>query len=104
MKYRPWLPVKVVATSDLIGPGDITELQARCLQLLNEGNAGPDEQKIALQAIMWICGIDDMEYLPIEHGGERDSAFKSGKRFVALQIRRLMNVPLTKLIGEKHGR
>lgn len=104
MTYRPWLPIKVIKSGKIPrNDGEITESQLRCLRLLNEGKAGVDEQQIALQAIFWICGTDDLEYLPDEHGGVRDSAFKSGKRAVGLSIRKLVNLPLKLLIGENDG-
>lgn len=98
MSYRPWGPAKVIAEGKT--PRNDTEIsipQLRCLRLLAEGKAGADEQKIALGAILWLCGVDDLEYLPDEHGGARDSAFKSGKRFVGTQIRKLVHLPLNLL-------
>ena len=102
--YRPWRPVAVLASREgktARNDCEISESQARCLQLLGEGKANADEQKMALTAIYWMCGVDDMEYLPDEHGGARDSAFKSGKRFVGTQLRKIVNLPLTLLTGEK---
>lgn len=80
---------------------EITPAQARCLQLVSEGGATGDEQKIAMGAVLHVCGVDDLEYLPEEHGGARDGAFKSGKRHVGLQLRKILTHPLNLLTGEK---
>lgn len=96
--YKPWLPVTV--EKQPLHDCHVTEAQVRCLQLLNEGKAQADEQKIALQAVFHICGINDLEFLPDEHGGERGTAFKGGKRFVGTQIRKLITQPLNLLTGE----
>ena len=101
MTYRPWTPVKVIGDKETpLTDLEITKAQARSLQLVCEGKAGADEQKMALEAVFRICGVDDLEYLPDEHGGARDSAFKSGKRHVGLQLRKIVRLPLSLLTGE----
>lgn len=101
-EFRAWHPLKVKAKDEKppININEITEHQARCLQAVSNGEATPDEQKAALEAVMWVCGVDDMEFLPDNMGGERDSAFKSGRRHVGMQLRKVVNLPLTLLIGE----
>jgi len=95
------MPVQVVDVPIL--DTEISSAQARSIRAVAGGEASGDEQKIAIAAIMHICGVNDLEFLPDEHGGERDSAFKSGKRFVGLQLRKLTNVDLNLIIGEKDG-
>ena len=63
-------------------PADIYAIQA-CIA----GTATPEQQQ---RAIAWIvynaAATDDVEYRP----DARDHAFSSGRRFVGLQIRKLM--------------
>ncbi|MDM9629536.1 hypothetical protein QTL95_26995 [Rhizobium sp. S152] len=102
--YRPWHPVGVRADNN--APANDLEIRkADCasLQALAAGVATEEQQKRAFGAILHICGVNDLEFLPDEHGGERDSAFKSGKRHVGLQLRKLVSFPLDFLTGEKHG-
>jgi hypothetical protein len=102
-KYRPWMPVKV--RGDNQAPANDLEIRkADCiaLQALSKGIANEEQQIRAFAAILHVCGVNDLEFLPHEHGGERDSAFKSGKRHVGMQLRKLVSFPLNLLTGEKH--
>ena len=81
----------------------ITQAELRSIRALAAGEASKDEQILAFKAILWICGTDDMEFTPDEHGGERGTAFKGGKRFVGTQLRKLVNLPLELLIGKQNG-
>lgn len=103
-KHRPWHPITVCAKDTRPALNQVSETEVRCLQHLSEGGANGDEQQIALNAIMRMCGVDDLEFLPAEHGGERETAFKSGKRFVGLQLRKLTTLPLNLLTGEQNER
>lgn len=103
-KYRPWQPVTVCDKDTRPALNQVSETEVRCLRLITEGAAQTDEQKIAFNAIMRMCGVDDLEFLPAEHGGERETAFKSGKRFVGLQLRKLTTLPLNLLTGEQNER
>lgn len=107
MSYRPWHRVTVVPVEDRRNPktnSEITVNHFRAINALEQGNATPEQQKEALHGLLWICGVDDEEYQPDEMGGERDSSFRSGKRFIGLQIRRVLNFPLDKLTGVTDGR
>lgn len=103
--YRPWLPVTVRADNELPS-NDLEIRKSDCvaIQALATGTANEDQQKRAWAAILHITGINDLEFLPVEHGGERDSVFKSGKRHVGLQLRKLVSFPLNFLTGENHDR
>lgn len=98
MKYRPWTPVTV--QDKPLYDCHITKLQARALHMLARGEATQDEQVAAFKSVLHICGVDDLEFLPDEHGGERESAFKSGKRHVGLQLCKLATQPLHLILGE----
>lgn len=101
-KYRPWLPVKVLKNNQKIRTDcEIREMDVRNLQALAAGEATKEQQQAALVAIYHICGTNDLEFLPEEHGGARDSAFKSGKKHVGMQLLRLISTPLNLQTGDK---
>ena len=62
---------------------------AVAIQALNAGTANADQQ---LRALNWIiyraAATDDVEYRP----EERDHVLASGRRFVGLQVRKLMAI------------
>jgi hypothetical protein len=102
-RYRPWLPITVRPDNDPPRTNlEIRKADCVAIQAVHAGVASPEQQKTALAAIMHICGVNDLEYLPDEHGGERDSAFKSGGRHIGLQLRKLVSFPLNFLTGETH--
>ena len=103
--YRPWLPVSV--RDDNEPPKDNTQIRkADCvaIQALANGVANEDQQKRAFAAILHICGVGDLAWMPAEHGGERDTAFAAGKQHVGHQLRKLVSFPLDFLTGERDGR
>lgn len=104
-RYRPWLPVTVRRDNNPpLNDLEIRKCDCVAIQAVANGHASEDQQKTAMAAILHICGINDSEYLPAEHGGERDSAFKSGKRHVALQIRKILSNSISVLTGEANDR
>lgn len=102
--YRPWRPVSVVAAPSS-EPGVLTKAEALAIKRLNEGDATPEQQKAALYAILYkIAQVDDQSFRSDDHGGVRDTAFAEGKRFVGLQVKKLLAVPLDILTGERAER
>lgn len=80
--HAPWKP-----------PGfDATD--AAAIQALSKGIANADQQK---RAIKWIinsaCATYDVSYRPGEEG-RRDTDFAEGRRFVGLQIVKLVNIKI----------
>lgn len=62
------------------------------LQGLNGGKADEHQQRHALHWIInSVAKYYDMSYRPTDSGGDRDSAFAEGKRFVAEQIVKAIN-------------
>lgn len=101
-KYRPWHPVKVLKNTQTVKTDcEVREMDVRNLQALAAGEATKGQQQAALVAIYHICGTNDLEFLPDEHGGARDGAFKSGKRHVGMQLLKLISNPLNLQTGEK---
>lgn len=80
---RPWMPP------------DWDKADAGALKALSRGDASPDQQKRALgYVINALAGTYDMTYRP---ESDRDSAFAEGRRFVGLQIVKLLNLNLEKI-------
>lgn len=100
--YRPWLPVQVRADNELPA-NDLEIRKADCvaLQAVATGTASEDQQKRAFAAILHICGIGGLAWMPAEHGGERDTAFAAGKQHVGHQLRKLTTISLSILTGER---
>lgn len=68
------------------------------MQALERGEASPDQQKRALTWIVNnVCGTYDADY----RVDERDHAFVSGRRFVGLQIVKLLKLSIGKLKKEQ---
>lgn len=64
------------------------------LQALNAGTADPSQQARALR---WIieraCETYEVSYRSDRDGGDRETAFAEGRRFVGLQVVKLLNMP-----------
>jgi hypothetical protein len=98
--WRPWKPVEVNETP-VVGPGYLNKADAIAIKAMAEGEATADQQKRALEAIIYrIACSDDLSYRADDHGGERDAAFAEGKRYVGLQIKKLIHTRLDILLGQ----
>jgi hypothetical protein len=61
-------------------------------QALQKGEANCDQQKHVLSYIIKsLCGTYDLSYRPTS---DRDTAFAEGKRFVGLQIVKMLNMDI----------
>lgn len=65
------------------------------IRALADGQANEGQQKRAWAYIMYVTGANDMEFRPDDKGGERASAFASGKRFVGLMLDKLLKPIMT---------
>ena len=71
---------------------------AGALQALARGDANGHQQRRALDYIVkTLAGTYDLSYRP---DSERDTAFAEGRRFVGLQIVKLLNLNLEKLTND----
>jgi hypothetical protein len=71
------------------GPAIVAAVKA-----LAEGKARDDQQKIVLNYIIDnLAGTYDLSYRPDVDGGARDTAFAEGRRFVGLELRRIISTP-----------
>lgn len=88
--FQPWMPAPWEN-------GDVSSLQALARGVANEG-----QQKRALDYIINTLGMTyEHTYVP---GSERDSAFAQGRRFVGLQIVKLVNLPVHELKKPQEGK
>lgn len=70
---------------------------AKALQLLEKGTASPEMQQRALAYIVNVlCGTYELSYRPGAGDGERDTALAEGRRFVGLQVVKLLKTDLSK--------
>lgn len=98
--WRPWKPV-IVNTSPVVGAGIVNKADAIAIRAVAQGDASPDQQRRAIEAIVGrIACADDMSFRAEDHGGMFETAFAEGKRYVGLQMRKLINTPLHILTGE----
>ena len=68
---------------------------ATAIQQLERGEAGPEMQKRALGWIInEVCKSYDLSYRP---GDTHDTAFAEGKRFVGLEIIKMLKLDPSKL-------
>lgn len=63
---------------------------AAAFQALERGEASDHQQKLALEWLMIrACGINDLSYWP---DSERATSFAEGKRFVGLQVVKMLSL------------
>lgn len=99
--WRPWSPITVVV-SPAIGPGVVNKADVVALRAVHAGTATPEQQTRAIEAIIGrLSCADEMSFRADDHGGTRETDFAEGKRFVGLQLRKLLNVPIDVLTGER---
>ena len=90
-----WMPPAYVAA-------DVEALQA-----LQRGDANPDQQARALEWIVKTgAGAYELSFRSDADGGERETAFAEGRRFVGLQIVKLLSMSggVIAKLREKDGR
>lgn len=97
----PWMPIRHAEGPNAL-PGTLNTADIVALQMVAAGEANPDQQKRAIRAIVvQIAQANDLSYRPDGMGGERDTAFAEGKRYVGLAIRKAVEVPLDVWTGKK---
>lgn len=78
---EPWLPIECELP------------EASAIQAMARGDATPDQQQ---RATKWLietaCGAYDLSFRP---SGDRDTAFAEGRRFVGLQIVKILKLNLS---------
>ncbi|PJR16805.1 hypothetical protein [Sinorhizobium meliloti] len=101
--YRPWHPVTVRSDNEQpISDLEIRKADCVAIQAVSKGIANAEQQKRAVAAVLHICGINNLAWMPEEHGGERDTTFAAGKQHIGHQLRKLMTHSISILAGEKN--
>ncbi len=77
-KLRPWFPVNWSENLSAV----------YALKALNVGEATPDQQKLALDFIVYV--VSKRNEIPYYPDSDRDSAFATGRLFVGEQILKML--------------
>ena len=94
----PRKPIPGAPKREAWHPPDWEIPDAAALQALARGTATEEQQRRALQYVIEnICGTYDMSF---RSGRPDDSAFAEGKRFVGLQIVKLLKLNLGAIRGK----
>lgn len=78
-------------------PVDYSTKDVEAVQAVAKGIANESQQKRAIQWIIGAAGTYDLSYRSDSDGGERETAFAEGRRFVGLSIVKLVNMTGTAL-------
>lgn len=71
----------------VVAPAEYSVADVSAFQALERGEATSDQQRRVLEWLMAATGTFDLSYRP---ESDRDTAFAEGKRFVGLQVRKLL--------------
>jgi len=75
-------------------PVDYRHTDVIALKALSEGKANEAQQKSVLDWIVHVAaGTYELSYRSDADGGERETAFAEGRRFVGLQVVKMVNMP-----------
>lgn len=75
-------------------PVEHAQQDALALKALQAGTADADQQRRALDWILQqACRTYDLSYRP---GSDRETVFAEGRRFVGLEIVKLLNIPVAR--------
>lgn len=87
------MPAKKPAPPHLRCDWDIPTVAA--VQALSKGEATPDQQ---MQALNWLVNVAAGTYgQSYQETGDRDTAFAEGRRFVGLQVVKLLHLSINAL-------
>lgn len=70
-------------------PADWTPAIATAFQRLSRGEAEPHQQQMVLEWLIGATGLRDLSYRP---GDTHATSFAEGKRFVGLQIGKMLDI------------
>ena len=74
---------------------EYTEKEIRYIQALARGDAAPETQRAALDWIInSVCATYDLSYRPTS---DRDTTFAEGRRFVGLQLVKMIKLNIASL-------
>ncbi len=74
-------------------PAEYTVQQARAIKAVAQGNASDREQRLAMDwLVTQACGTYEQSFRSDGEGGDRETTFAEGRRFVGLQLVKLANM------------
>jgi hypothetical protein len=77
--------------SSALAPAEWSEHDAYAIKALATGTANPGQQQ---RALAWIINAGARTYdVSFHPGSDRETSFAEGRRFVGLQIVKLVNLP-----------
>lgn len=75
-------------------PADYDDKVIMAFQALKAGDADEDQQRRVLDwLIVHAAGTYELSFRSEREGGERETAFAEGRRFVGLQVVKMINMP-----------
>lgn len=99
-KLRPRDPVDALQERAPWRPLEVSVEDMGAIQALYRGDAQEHQQRRALEFILQLCHNGGAHYFPGE-GGRRDTDFALGRAFVGLQLKRIIQLKITR--GGEHG-
>lgn len=85
-------------------PVDYSETDVLAIKALADGTANEQQQRHALDWMIRVAaGAYELSYRSDADGGERETAFAEGRRFVGLQVVKMVNMA-PKLVAELRKR
>lgn len=94
MTERTWLP-----KAQPWEPGDYDEEVVYAVRAFFKGDALPHQQLVVRDWLMYLTGASegfaDLSFRPGADGGQRATDFAEGKRFVGLQVRKMLHPATT---------
>lgn len=78
-------------------PPQFEDHEIAAIRAMADGVANAGQQRLAFELIVGrLCAVGDLAFRPDDKGGERATAFASGKQWVGLQMCKLANLNITK--------
>ncbi|HEY1900779.1 MAG TPA: hypothetical protein VGG49_13405 [Steroidobacteraceae bacterium] len=91
-------PIPKAPSRDPWVPPEWDPEDAHAVQAFMQGRASPEQQQRAAAFIVHqLCGTYDQSFRP---GGDRDTCFAEGKRFVGLQLVKFVNLNIARLLNK----
>lgn len=85
----------------MVGPSLLNRADAAAIKAVAAGDATPEQQRRAIEAIIGrVACADELSFRADDHGGTRETDFSEGKRYVGLQLRKLISTSLDILTGD----
>ena len=74
-------------------PHPLTKYDCYAVRALMEGKASEGQQRRIWELLFAMTGARDLEFRPGGEEGRRASDFASGKRFIGLQLAKIITLP-----------